>query len=165
MPPLVTFNSSDLRHDIDNLRRGFAQLPQGLARIHIRAAMRRILKPYEPLFRAAAPRDTGRLRRSVTTITDFDGYSGRWRSRVGFGRSKTKQGHHAILADAGTKERKKRNGQHCGRMPARRFASGLAHVIRTQGAFDMEKEMTIALERAQRALPIYANRTRSRGRR
>lgn len=159
MAAFVTFNSTDLRHDIEQLRRGFAQLPQGLARIHIRAAMKRVLKPYEPLFRAAAPKDTGKLKRSVTTVTDFDGYSGRWQSRVGFGRSRTKKGHHAILVDAGTKERKKKNGQHCGRMPASRFATPLAHVIRTQGKLDLENELLAALENAKKAMPKYASRS------
>jgi hypothetical protein len=157
----VTFNASDLIHDLDMLRRGFAELPPGLARVHIRAAMKRAMAPLMPMFRAAAPRRSGRLRRSVTTITKFDGSSGRFYSAVGFGRSKTKKGHHAILVADGTKPRYTRKRKRCGLIRPNPSMAALAAQVRASAPPEFEMQLAVALERAIRALPIYTARSRA----
>jgi hypothetical protein len=159
MGRLVTFNSSDVIHDIDALRRGYAELPTGLARKHIGAAMKRAMAPLMPLFRAAAPRRTGRLRRSVTTITRFAGNSGRFYAAVGFGRSKTKQGHHAILVAEGTKARYTRKRRYCGIGKANPSMAALASQIRSAAPPEFEMQLAAALEKAIKEQPIYSRRS------
>jgi|GEM_PF-6403687 len=162
MARLVTFNATDVVHDIGTLRKGFSELPQGLARIHIRAAMKLAMKPLLPMFRAAAPRKTGSLRRSVTTVTNFDGSSGRFYAAVGFGRSKSKQGHHAILVAEGTKPRYTKKRKYCGVMPKSPAMEALASQIRSAAPPEFEMQLAAALENAIRAMPIYTARTRAR---
>ena len=161
MARLVVFNSSDIKHDIERLRKGFAELPPGLARIHIRAAMKRAMQPYIPMFKAAAPRRTGSLRRSVTTVTHFEGVSGRFQAAVGYGRGRGKRGHHAILVADGTRKRITRNGANRGVMPSDPTVRGLASRIRAAAPPEFAKEMGNALQKAVNSLAKYVSHSRS----
>ena len=155
------FEASMRIGDLQQLRREYMQLPPALAKRHIRSALRKTVEPFLPEFRAAAPKRTGGLKKSPITKADFDGVSGRWTARVGYGRSKTKRGHHAILVNDGTKERyHKRQSllgkrHYTGKMPATHFADSLLASVRSRGLNMLETHMYAALESAKRALPKY----------
>ena len=65
------FFSDKSNRDLDDLIRAYAKLPGSLARKHLKAAIRRSIKPFVPALKAATPRATGNLRRSVTTVVKF----------------------------------------------------------------------------------------------
>ena len=161
--PLIVWNASDVINDIEYLRRGFGQLPTALAKRHIRPAIRKAMEPYMPMFRAAAPRRTGGLRRSVTTVVDFQGTTGYFSGRVGFGRGRGKKGHHAILVADGTKARRTKKNYNRGVMPSNPEMQSLANTIRTSAPPMFETQLLAALDNAIKALPIYTAKSRGRG--
>jgi hypothetical protein len=146
--------------DLQELRREYLKLPPALAKVHIRSALRKTINPFLPEFRAAAPKRTGGLKKSPITKAEFDRVSGNWTARVGYGRSKTKMGHHAILVNDGTKERKTKTGKSTGKMPATHFADSLLASVRSRGLNNLETHMYAALASAKRALPQYLKNRR-----
>lgn len=166
MASLVTWNSRDMIHDIEHLRKGFGELPPALAKRFIRSAIKRAMEPYMPMFRSAAPRRTGKLRRSVTTVVDFAGTSGYFTGRVGYGRGRGRMGHHAILVADGTAPRYTRANKRAyrGVMPANTTVAGLADRIRAMAPPMFETHLTAALDNAIKTLPIYTARSIARRR-
>jgi hypothetical protein len=158
--------------DLQQLRRAYMQLPPALAKKHIRSALRKTVEPFLPEFRAAAPKKTGGLKKSPITKADFAPVSGNWTARVGYGRSKTKKGWHAVMLNDGTKERyQKRKGvlqsmglrgpHYTGKGPATHFADSLLSSVRSRGMNMLETHLYAALEKATNELPRYlANRKR-----
>ena len=85
---MIKLNAKEVQREIDGLRKKYAALPGHIAKKHMRAAMRRVIKPGVPLLRANTPpvgarrgrrkkgekpRSTGALRRAVTTKAKFKG--------------------------------------------------------------------------------------------
>ena len=154
----ITFKGTNLQYgQYEQLFKLFQQLPKGLYKIHMRAAMKQTLKDYYPIFQNAAPKKSGKLRKSVMSATYFDPPDGSPVGKVGYGRARGKSGYHAILLDAGTKDRftKKKFRAYRGRGPASRFSAGLASAINGAAPPKFEAEMQKALENALRALPTY----------
>ena len=187
---LVTFNSKDVQHDLRVIRKAYMDLPAGLVKRQVKAAMKTAMKPWMPEFRAIAPvgkkllpktlgarkgleRATGaktvsykpgNLKRSVQVASGQDKKYGFW-GKVGFGRSKGKKGHHAMLLNDGTKPRVTKAGKSTGRGPATRFAESLANRIRQQGSRQLSLEIEAAIERGYAQLDKYlAGRLKSRRR-
>ena len=139
---LVTFNSKDVQHDLRVIRKAYMDLPAGLVKRQVKAAIKTAMKPWMPEFRAIAPvgkkllRKTlkarkqlelatgikrasykpGNLKRSVQAMSGQDRTYGFW-GKVGFGRGKGKKGHHALLLNDGTKPRETKAGKSTGRGP------------------------------------------------
>ena len=187
---LVTFNSKDVQHDLRVIRKAYMDLPAGLVKRQVKAAIKTAMKPWMPEFRAIAPvgkkllRKTlkarkgleratgvklvsykpGNLKRSVQAMSGQDRTYGFW-GKVGFGRSKGKRGHHAMLLNDGTKPRETKAGKSTGRGPETRFAEPLANRIRQQGAYQFSLQIGAAIERGYAQLDKYlAARLKSRRR-
>ena len=187
---LVTFNSKDVQHDLRVIRKAYMDLPAGLVKRQVKAAIKTAMKPWMPEFRAIAPvgkkllRKTlkarkglelatgvklvsykpGNLKRSVQAKSGQDKTYGFW-GKVGFGRSKGKKGNHAMLLNDGTKPRETKAGKSTGRGPATRFAESLANRIRQQGSRQLSLEIEAAIERGYAQLDKYlAARLKSRRR-
>ena len=187
---LVTFNSKDVQHDLRVIRKAYMDLPAGLVKRQVKAAIKTAMKPWMPEFRAIAPvgkkllRRTlkarkqlefatgiktvsykpGNLKRSVQAMSGQDRTYGFW-GKVGFGRSKGKKGHHALLLNDGTKPRETKAGKSTGRGPATQFAEPLANRIRQQGAYQFSLAIGAAIEKGYAQLDNYlAARLKSRRR-
>ena len=52
---LVTFNSKDVQHDLRVIKKAYTDLPAGLVKRQVKAAMKTAMKPWMPEFRAIAP--------------------------------------------------------------------------------------------------------------
>ena len=158
----ITFKGTNLQYgQYQQLFKSLSELPKGLYKIHMRAAMKRMLKDYYPIFRNAAPKGSGKLRKSVMSATYFDPPDGSPVGKVGYGRAKGKAGYHAILIDAGTKDRytKKKFRAYRGRGPASHFSSALASAINGVAPPKFEAEMQVALNNALKALPTYMTKS------
>ena len=177
---LVTFNSKDVQHDLQVIRKAYMDLPAGLVKRQVKAAIKTAMNPWIPEFRAIAPvgkkllRKTlkarkglelatgvktvsykpGNLKRSVQAKSGQDKTYGFW-GKVGFGRSKGKKGHHAMLLNDGTKPRETKAGKSTGRGPATQFAEPLANRIRQQGAYQFSLQIGAAIERGYAQLDKY----------
>lgn len=167
MSKLVKFNAADFGHNIELIRFAYRELPIGLQRRQLKSAMKKAVVPYLPDFRREAPvGKTGRLRKSPITTTSLDSVSGRFSARVGYGRSRGKLGHHAILVHDGTKERKTAAGHNRGKVTGSKFAEPIAARIRSQGAVNFETILFASLEAGVRQLQRYISaRVKSRAKR
>ena len=182
--PIVEFNLEDVEHDLEVIRKAYRDLPAALVKRQVKAAIKIALKPWVPQFRAIAPvgkklqRRTlearrnagmdsykpGNLKRSVQAMSGQDRTYGFW-GKVGFGRSKGKKGHHALLLNDGTKPRVTQAGKSTGRGPEMRFAEPLANRIQQQGQQQFSLELAAAIERGYAQLDKYlAARLKSRRR-
>ena len=160
----LLFNSKDIQHDLVVLSRMYGQLPVGLKRKHVRAAMKRGLKPHLGPFRRAAPKRTGQLRKSVWFTVDFHRVDGSWTGRAGYGRKKGANGRHAHLVAFGTKERFTKGGffgrgASRGKMPPNPALEQAAITVRRSALPELYTQLGIALERAYRELPNYVMRS------
>jgi hypothetical protein len=187
---LVTFNSHDIQHDLRVINQAYKDLPAGLVKRQVKAAMKKAMQPWLPEFRSIAPvgkklsRKTirakkqeaiptgikadhykpGNLKRSVQAMSGNDNRYGFW-AKVGYGRSKRKKGNHAVLLNDGTKPRVTKAGKSTGRGPATQFAEPLANRIRQQGAYQFSLQIEAAIERGYAQLDKYlAARLKSRRR-
>ena len=187
---LVTFNSHDIQHDLRVLNQAYKDLPPGLVRRQVKAAMKKAIQPWLPEFRSIAPvgkklsRKTirakkqeaiqtgikadhykpGNLKRSVQAISGHDNRYGFW-AKVGYSRSKRKKGHHALLLNDGTKPRVTKAGKSTGRGPALKFAEPLANRIRQQGSSAFLLQIEAAIESAYAQADRYAAARMKSGRR
>ena len=187
---LVTFNSHDIQHDLRVLNQAYKDLPAGLVRRQVKAAMKKAMQPWLPEFRSIAPvgkklsRKTirakkqeaiptgikadhykpGNLKRSVQAISGNDNRYGFW-AKVGYGRSKRKKGNHALLLNDGTKPRVTKAGKSTGRGPALKFAEPLANRIQQQGSSAFLLQIEAAIERAYAQADRYAAARMKSGRR
>lgn len=187
---LVTFNSHDIKHDLRVINQAYRDLPAGLVRRQVKAAMKKAMQPWMPEFRSIAPvgkklsRKTirakkqealqagvkadhykpGNLKRSVQAISGHDNRYGFW-AKVGYGRSKRKKGHHALLLNDGTKPRVTKAGKSTGRGPALKFAEPLANRIRQQGSAAFLLQIEAAIESAYAQADRYAAARVKSGRR
>ena len=62
---LVTFNSKDVQHDLQVIRKAYMNLPAGLVNKQVNAAMKTAVEPWMPDFRAAAPVGKKLLRKTL----------------------------------------------------------------------------------------------------
>ena len=187
---LVTFNSHDIQHDLRVINQAYKDLPLALVRRQVKAAMKKAMQPWLPEFRSIAPvgkklsRKTirakkqeatqtgikadhykpGNLKRSVQAISGNDNRYGFW-AKVGYGRSKRKKGHHALLLNDGTKPRVTKAGKSTGRGPALKFAEPLANRIRQQGSSAFLLQIEAAIESAYAQADRYAAARMKSGRR
>jgi hypothetical protein len=150
--------------DLDDLIRAYAQLPGSLARKHLKASIRRSIKPFVPALKAATPRSTGNLRRSVTTVVKFGtkvsrvntySFRGTAMGIVGFsrkGKKKNQKGDHSVLVEQGTKPRRRKSGAATGKMPPKHMLRDTLAAKRSGILSNMEIEMGVSLERATREL-------------
>ena len=187
---LVTFNSHDIQHDLRVINQAYKDLPAGLVRRQVKAAMKKAMQPWLPEFRSIAPvgkklsRKTirakkqeaiqtgikadhykpGNLKRSVQAISGNDNRYGFW-AKVGYGRSKRKKGNHALLLNDGTKPRVTKAGKSTGRGPALKFAEPLANRIRQQGSSAFLLQIGAAIESAYAQADRYAAARMKSGRR
>ena len=187
---LVTFNSKDVQHDLQVIRKAYMNLPAGLVNKQVNAAMKTAVEPWIPDFQAAAPvgkkllsktlkarkqlalwtgvktvsYKPGNLKRSVQAKSKKHKTHGFW-AKVGFGRTKGKKGNHAMLLNEGTKPRVTKAGKSTGQGPAMQFAESLANRIRQQGSHQFPLQMEAAIERGYAQLDHYlAGRLKSRRR-
>ena len=150
-------NWAEMKRDTEALLNAYKKLPGHIAKKHLRASMRRSIKPFVPALKAATPKQSGNLRRSVKTMAKFyqSANHGAVAGYVGFSRgSKTKNnmGNHSAIVEYGTGERRRKNGGSSGRMPARRM---LATTLSQHGAGILKNvvtELAVGLERAAREL-------------
>ena len=187
---LVTFNSHDIQHDLRVIRKAYMDLPAGLVKRQVKAAMKKAMQPWLPEFRSIAPvgkklsRKTirakkqeaiqtgikadhykpGNLKRSVQAISGNDNRYGFW-AKVGYNRSKRKKGNHALLLNDGTKPRVTKAGKSTGRGPALKFAEPLANRIRQQGSSAFLLQIEAAIESAYAQADRYAAARMKSGRR
>ena len=156
------FFSDKSNRDLDDLIRAYAKLPGSLARKHLKAAIRRSIKPFVPALKAATPRATGNLRRSVTTVVKFgtkvtrgsmESFRGTAIGVVGFsrkGKKKNQKGDHSVLVESGTKPRRRKSGASTGKGPPRHMLRDTLAAKRSGILSNMEIEMGVSLERATR---------------
>jgi len=155
------FFSDKSNRDLDDLIRAYAKLPGSLARKHLKAAIRRSIKPFTPALKAATPRGaTGNLRRSVTTVVKFgtkvsrgggEAFRGTAMGIVGFsrkGKKKNQKGDHSVLVEAGSKPRQRKRGGSTGTMPPKHMLRDTLASKRSGILSNMEIEMGVSLERA-----------------
>ena len=154
------FFSDKSNRDLDDLIRAYAKLPGSLARKHLKAAIRRSIKPFVPALKAATPRATGNLRRSVTTVVKFgtkvtrgsmESFRGTAIGVVGFsrkGKKKNQKGDHSVLVESGTKPRRRKSGASTGKSPPRHMLRDTLAAKRSGILSNMEIEMGVSLERA-----------------
>ena len=157
--------------DLDDLIRAYGTLPGSLARKHLKAAIRRSIRPFMPALKTATPKSTGNLRRSVTTVVKFGtkvsraaswSFQGTAIGIVGFsrkGKKKNQKGDHSVLVEAGTKPRF-RKGTKGNTFGVGRGSTGIMppkHMLRDTLASrksgilsNLELEMGVSLERAVR---------------
>ena len=148
---MVVFDYRKYDRDLKYLMDGYASLPPTLAKKHIQAAMRRAFKPFVQDFQKGAPKRTGRLRASVGVKSYFERTTYSFVTKVGFQRGKAKRakGHHAMLVNYGTKNRKKKTtGQNTGATPARNYFAGIMASVRARSVSNIETHLGAALERA-----------------
>jgi hypothetical protein len=157
------FFSDKSNRDLDDLIRAYAKLPGSLARKHLKASIRRSIKPFVPALKSATPRGaTGNLRRSVTTVVKFgtkvsrgggDSFRGTAMGIVGFsrkGKKKNQKGDHSVLVEAGSKPRHRKRGGSTGTMPPKHMLRDTLAAKRSGILSNMEIEMGVSLERAVR---------------
>jgi plasmid stabilization system protein ParE len=164
------FFSEKSNRDIDDLIRAYAKLPGSVARKHLKAAIRRSIKPFTPALKAATPRGaTGNLRRSVITVVKFgtkvsrganEAFRGTAIGIVGFsrkGKKKNQKGDHSVLVEQGSKPRRRKGirgnsfsaGQgSTGTMPPKHMLRDTLAAKRSGILSNMEIEMGVSLERA-----------------
>jgi HK97 gp10 family phage protein len=164
------FFSDKSNRDLDDLIRAFAKLPGSLARKHLKAAIRRSIKPFTPALKAATPRSTGNLRRSVTTVVKFgtkvsrgsgEAFRGTAMGIVGFsrkGKKKNQKGDHSVLVEAGTKPRRRKSGGSTGTMPPKHMLRDTLASKKSGILSNLELEMGVSLERATQEAARRANR-------
>jgi plasmid stabilization system protein ParE len=166
------FFSDKSNRDLDDLIRAYAKLPGSLARKHLKASIRRSIKPFVPSLKSATPRGaTGNLRRSVTTVVRFgtkvsrrggDSFRGTAIGIVGFsrkGKKKNQKGDHSVLVESGSKPRRRKGvrgnsfsaGQgSTGTMPPKHMLRDTLASKRSGILSNLEIEMGVSLERAVR---------------
>jgi hypothetical protein len=155
------FFSDKSNRDLDDLIRAYAKLPGSVARKHLKAAIRRSIKPFTPALKAATPRGaTGNLRRSVTTVVKFgtkvsrgggEAFRGTAIGIVGYsrkGKKKNQKGDHSVLVEAGSKPRRRKRGGSTGTMPPKHMLRDTLAAKRSGILSNMEIEMGVSLERA-----------------
>jgi hypothetical protein len=155
------FFSDKSNRDLDDLIRAYAKLPGSLARKHLKAAIRRSIKPFVPALKSATPRGaTGNLRRSVTTVVKFgtkvtrgsmDSFRGTSMGIVGFsrkGKKKNQKGDHSVLVEAGSKPRQRKRRGPTGTMPPKHMLRDTLASKRSGILGNLEIEMGVSLERA-----------------
>lgn len=160
------FDTSDYQRQLQELAKAYQELPRTLQRKYFKSAIRKAVKDtnLEPRFKAAAPKGKkGNLKKSVTIVTGFlrsGEFKGQPYARVGYGRSKSKKGYHAIIVNDGTKDRYTKSRAFRGRGPATRFAEPVLSQARATGPVSLQKHLTEGLEAAKRELPKYLARRR-----
>ena len=154
------FFSDKSNRGLDDLIRAYAKLPGSLARKHLKASIRRSIKPFVPALKAATPRATGNLRRSVTTVVKFgtkvtrgsgEAFRGTAIGVVGFsrkGKKKNQKGDHSVLVESGTKPRRRKSGGSTGKSPPRHMLRDTLASKRSGILSNLEIEMGVSLERA-----------------
>lgn len=154
------FFSDKSNRDLDDLIRAYAKLPGSIARKHLKAAIRRSIKPFVPALKSATPRSTGNLRRSVTTVVKFgtkvsrgsgEAFRGTAIGIVGYsrkGKKKNQKGDHSVLVEAGTKPRRRKRGGSTGTMPPKHMLRDTLAAKKSGILANMEIEMGVSLERA-----------------
>jgi len=155
------FFSDKSNRDLDDLIRAYAKLPGSLARKHLKAAIRRSIKPFVPALKAATPRGaTGNLRRSVTTVVKFgtkvsrgsgEAFRGTAIGIVGYSRKgakKNQKGDHSVLVEQGSKPRRRKLGGSTGTMPPKHMLRDTLAAKKSGILSNMEIEMGVSLERA-----------------
>jgi hypothetical protein len=155
------FFSDKSNRDLDDLIRAYAKLPGSLARKHLKAAIRRSIKPFTPALKAATPRGaTGNLRRSVITVVKFgtkvsrgggEAFRGTAIGIVGFsrkGKKKNQKGDHSVLVESGSKPRQRKRRGSTGTMPPRHMLRDTLASKKSGILSNMEIEMGVSLERA-----------------
>ena len=164
------FFSDKSNRDLDDLIRAYAKLPGSLARKHLKAAIRRSIKPFTPALKAATPRSTGNLRRSVTTVVKFgtkvsrgsgEAFRGTAIGIVGFsrkGKKKNQKGDHSVLVESGTKPRVRKSGGSTGKGPPRHMLRDTLASKKSGILSNLELEMGVSLERATQEAARRATR-------
>jgi HK97 gp10 family phage protein len=150
-------NWREMERDTKHLMDAYRQLAPSIARKHLQASMRRAVKPFAPALKAATPKDTGSLRRSVKVIVRYykKADHGSVAGMVGFGRgskTKNKMGNHSSIVENGTKLRRRKSGASCGRMPARKMVAQTLNSLGQGILKNIVTELGVGLERAARDL-------------
>lgn len=150
-------NWAAMERETKHLLDAYRQLPPAIAKKHLRAAMRRSIKPFIPILRKETPRRTGNLRRSVKSVVRFykSAEHGSVAGIVGFGRggaNQRKMGNHSAIVESGTKIRRKANGAVCGRMPARLMLQKSMAMNSRAILSNVSSELAFSLEKAAREL-------------
>ena len=161
----MSYFSDKSNRDLDDLIRAYGQLPGSLARKHLKAAIRRSIRPFVPALKAATPRGkTGNLRRSVKTVVRFGNkvsrsswgnFRGTAYGVVGFskgGEKKNQKGSHAAFVEEGTKPRVRKRRGSTGAMPPKHMLRDTLASKKSGILSNLELEMGVSLERATREL-------------
>jgi len=146
---------------IETMIANYGRLPGAIARRHLKAAVRRSIKPMQSPLKAATPRGkTGNLRRSVTTVVRFgskvtrgptESFKGTAIGIVGFsrrGKKKNQKGDHSVLVEQGSKHRRRKNGGSTGKMPPRHMLRQTLASQKSSVLSRLESEMAVSLDRA-----------------
>jgi hypothetical protein len=157
----MSYFSDKSNRDLDDLIRAYGELPGSLARKHLKAAIRRSIRPFVPALKAATPRGkTGNLRRSVKAIVRFGNkvsrsswgnFRGTAYGIVGFskgGQKKTQKGDHSVIVEGGTKARVRKRGGATGAMPPKHMLRDTLASKKSGILSNLELEMGVSLERA-----------------
>lgn len=149
-------NAADVKRALKNLEVDFLKYPASFQKKWIRQALKNAVKDTNlvPKFRGAAPLRTGALRKSPTIVTG-NIRSGKGKgnpyARVGYGRSKARPGHHAILVHSGTKDRYTKSGAYRGKMPANPAAmDAVLNYAELLGTKSLQRELVDAMEKANK---------------
>lgn len=155
-----------VRFEIGNLRvlaREYRKLPSSLAKKHLKAAIRKSAKKFEPTYRSSAIKGKNQnLRKSVKTIVFFGRRedAGQWVAKVGYARGKGKKGGHAILLNDGTKDRYTKQRAYRGRGPKTGFGDRAMSAVASMGPADLGANLAAALQKALKELPRYLQHRR-----
>lgn len=99
---------------VDDVLRRFAELPVGLQKKYLRAAVNKVTKPYIQPVKDLVPRGpTGNLRRSVGVLTEAKVRGKTQTAVLGFrrsGKNKSQLGYHAWWIEKGVKSRRSKSG-------------------------------------------------------
>ncbi|CAB4184552.1 Bacteriophage HK97-gp10, putative tail-component [uncultured Caudovirales phage] len=165
----TSFWKQQSTRDCDDLIRAYGELPATLARKHLKAAMRRAIRPFAPALRRSTPKRTGNLRRAITVVVRFSNkisrnyygnFQGGVTGSVGFKRGAGK-GNHSNLVEDGSVERRRvnfrgekfgKNKGGTGKMPARHMLRETLDARKDGILQNLELEMGVSLERAAREL-------------
>ena len=151
-------NAAQVNRQVQDLVAAFKNLPFKIARRFLRRAVKNATAGFDDALRAATPYRTGMLMRSVNTKTKVYKRTGSVASITGFSRGSlvkkrgqfvvSGSGHHALLVERGTKDRKKKNGASCGRMDGRRMMEHTTNARKNEILTKLAAELATALEKA-----------------
>lgn len=158
----MEWNADEVTDQVKDLIEAYKRLPEKLSKKYLRRAMRTAVSGFEPALRGNTPYRTGSLMRSIRTTLKLNKKSGGVAAEIGFSRGSLKKkrgqfvvsgsGHHAIIVERGTKDRRRRNGAFCGRMPGRFMLQDTLAAKKSEILSSLSGQLASCLEKAAKEL-------------